>query len=195
MITEPAHVNPERLTAYLDHELPPAERQEVVAHFAECAECRREMTALRRLIADRSKRLSWKITPVLFIAVAAAIVFVVVPSVRRIDNEPARSIRSSAGLTPTDQPQTISMISPGDDAVVGARGTVFVWRAVGVGATYRFTLQDSTGATVWATTAEDTTAVLPESLRIAPGQYYWSVAARLRDAHSAKTVVRRILAR
>ena len=190
-----AHVGPERLAAFLDHELSPSARDEVVTHFAECADCRREMTALRRLIHGRRKKRPWSIMPLLLVAVAATIVLLVVPSVGRIDNEPRGSIRSGNGLTPTDQPLTISMISPADNATLDDRRAVFVWRSVGGNATYRFTLQDSTGATVWSATAEDTSAVLPDSVRLAPGEYYWSVAARRPDAHSAKTGVRRVLAR
>ena len=193
---ESAHVGPERLAAYLDHQLAPAAREEVVAHFAECAECRREMTAMRRLLEERSKRRPWYVTTgPLLAAVAAGIVFMVVPSIRRADNEPTRSIRSGPELTSTDQAQTISMISPADDAVLPERGTVFVWRSIGADASYRLTLQDSAGTTVWASSTVDTSIVLPDSIRVTPGEYYWSVAARLPNARSAKTGVHRLRAR
>jgi hypothetical protein len=192
---ESSHVGPERLAAFLDHQLAPVVRDEVVAHFAECAECRHEMTAMRQLLEGRSKRRSWYVVTPLLVAVAATIVFAVAPRVGRVDSESARSIRSAAGITPADQSPTISMLSPADDAVLTGRRATFVWRPVGSDATYSLTLQDSTGAAVWATTAEDTTAVLPDSVRLAPGEYYWSVAARLPDARSAKTGVRRFLAR
>jgi anti-sigma factor RsiW len=193
---ESAHVGPERLAAYLDHELSPTAREEVVAHFAECADCRREMTAMRRLLEERSKRRPWYVTTgPLLVAVAAAIVFVLVPRIRRADDAPAPSIRSAPELTSTDPAQRISMISPADDAVLREGGTVFVWRSVGADATYRLTLQDSTGATVWASSTVDTSVVLPDSVRVAPGEYYWSVAARMPDARSAKTGVHRLHAR
>ena len=192
---ESAHVGPERLAAYLDHQLPPPSRDEVIAHFAECAACRREMTEMRVLLQARSKRRQWYIATPLLAAVAAVIVVVAVPSIRRVDNEPSSSIRSAPAITSTDQPQTISTISPADDAVLENERTVFAWRSIEAAATYRLTLQDSTGPTVWASSMEDTTAVLPAGLRLAPGQYYWSVAARLPNAVSAKTGVRRFLAR
>jgi hypothetical protein len=192
---ESTHVGPERLAAYLDHELSPAARDDLLAHFAECAACRQEMTALRRLIQQQRKPRSWSAAMPLLVAAAAMIVVLVVPSVRRIDNQSKSSIRSGTALTPIDQPPTISTISPADDATLEERRAAFVWRSVGANATYRFTLQDSTGASVWSATAEDTSAVLPDSVRLAPGQYYWSVAARLPDAHSAKTGVHRFLAR
>jgi hypothetical protein len=192
---ESPHVGPERLAAYLDHELAPAAREEVVAHFAECAACRREMTALRVLLQQRSKRRSWYITTPLLVAVAATIVVVVVvPRTGRVDNESATSIRSGSGLAPIDQSRTISMVSPADDAVLDSRGAAFVWRSIGTDATYRLTLQDSTGTTMWTSSMVDTSAVLPDTVRLAPGEYYWSVAARLPDARSAKTGVHRFLA-
>jgi hypothetical protein len=192
---ESAHVGPERLAAYLDHQLTPAVREEVIAHYAECASCRREMTAMRVLLQARAKRRQWYIATPLLAAIAAVIVVVAVPSIRRVNTEPTSAIRSAPGITPTDQPQTISTISPADDAVLAERGAAFVWRSAGVGATYRLTLQDSTGTTVWASSMEDTSAVVPDSLRLSPGAYYWSVAARLPNAASAKTGVRRFLAR
>lgn len=192
---ESAHVGSERLAAYLDRQLSPAAREEVVAHFAECAACRREMTALRRLIQERRKRRPWWIATPLLVGVAATIVALVVPSVRRIDNEPRSSMRSGTALTPIDQPPTISTISPAEGATLEARRAVFLWRSVGANVTYRFTLQDSTGTTIWWATGEDTSAVLPDSVRLAAGEYYWSVAARLADAHSAKTGVHRFLVR
>jgi anti-sigma factor RsiW len=39
----------ETLQAYLDGELAPGRRQEVERHLADCADCRRELTALREL--------------------------------------------------------------------------------------------------------------------------------------------------
>lgn len=39
----------ERLSAYIDGELPPAETRRLEAHLATCAECRRELDQLRRL--------------------------------------------------------------------------------------------------------------------------------------------------
>jgi anti-sigma factor RsiW len=52
-------MTPERLAAFLDHQLSPAAEEEVVAHFAECAACRQEMTAMRQLLKGREKRIPW----------------------------------------------------------------------------------------------------------------------------------------
>jgi hypothetical protein len=189
------HIGPERLSAFLDNDLSPRAREEVVAHFAQCAECRREMTATRELLRQRSKRRAWYLAPPLLVAVAASIALVVVPSVRRVNNEPRNSIRSSSGATATDVRQSIETIAPTNDALLPNDTTRFVWRSIVGGATYRLTIQDSTGTTIWSTSAEDTTAILPDTVRLTPGEYFWSVAARLPDASSAKTGAHRFVVR
>ena len=68
------HVNAGRLKAYLDDELPPAEREQVQAHLEACEACRRQAqaaaeraaqtrTLLERLAPDRapSARPAWPV--------------------------------------------------------------------------------------------------------------------------------------
>ena len=188
------HMTPERLAAFLDHQLSPAAAEEVVAHFAECAACRREMTAMRQLLKGREKRSPWYVVTPMLLGLAGSIAFLMVPRVERVAGVSPSSIRSG-GSTSTDQVQLITMMGPEDDAVLDGHTAVFVWRSVGARATYRLTVQDSTGAALWSSASEDTTAVLPDSVRLTPGAYYWSVAARLADARSAKTGVRRFVTR
>jgi hypothetical protein len=188
------HMTAERLAAFLDHQLSPAAEEEVVAHFAECAACRQEMTAMRQLLKGREKRIPWYIVTPMLVALAASIAFLMVPRVGRVDSESPSSIRSGA-ITSTDQVQPITMVSPTDDAMLDARHAMFAWRSIGAHATYLLTVQDSTGSALWSSTTEDTIVTLPDSVRLTAGAYYWSVAARLADARSAKTGVRRFLAR
>lgn len=188
------HVETERLAAFLDHQLSPAAREEVVAHFAECAVCRREMTAMRQLLKGRDKRPPWYIVTPMLVALAASIAFLMVPRVGRVESESPSSIRSGA-ITSTDQVLPITVMSPAADAVIETRRAAFAWRSIGANVTYWLTVQDSTGAAVWSSPTEDTTATLPDSVRLTPGAYYWSVAARLPDARSAKAGARRFLAR
>jgi len=188
------HVDTERLAAFLDHQLSPTAQEEIVAHFAECAACRREMTAMRQLLKGRERRTPWYVITPMLVALAASIAFLIVPRAGRVERESPSSIRSGA-IPSIDQVQPITMMSPADDAVLDVRSAVFVWRSVGAGATYRLTVLDSTGAPVWTTNREDTTVALPDSVRLTPGAYYLPVAARLPDARSVKTGVRRFLAR
>jgi hypothetical protein len=188
------HVDTERLVAFLDHQLPPAANEEVVAHFAECSACRREMTAVRQLLKRPEKRIPWHLVSPMVVALAASIVFFIVPSVGRVGTEPAGSIRSGAAITSTEQMQPITMMTPAYDAALDGRGAIFVWRAAGIDATYRLTVTDSIGTVVYAVSTVDTSAALPDSVHLRPGPYFWSVAARLRDARSAKTGARRFFA-
>ncbi len=49
--TNIAHLSAERLASYIDGNLTPAEHNAALAHFDDCADCRREMTDARRVIA------------------------------------------------------------------------------------------------------------------------------------------------
>ena len=108
------HVVTERLAAFLDHQLSPAAQEEVVAHFAECATCRREMTAMRQLLKGREKRTPWYVVTPMLLALAASIAFLMVPPASRVDSGSPSSIRSGT-ITSIEQ---ITMVTPADDAVL-----------------------------------------------------------------------------
>ena len=48
--TERAHVDVDTLSAYLDHQIAPAERARVEGHLADCIACRDELDGLRRTV-------------------------------------------------------------------------------------------------------------------------------------------------
>lgn len=189
------HIGPERLTAYLDHVLEARERDQVISHFAECADCRREMTVVRRLLKAQVSRRRLRLLTPLVVAAAAGIVLISIPASVRRDGSRAVATRSAGGPGPIEPPQFLAAWSPGATVEPDEKSPTFAWQSAGPDATYRLTVQDSAGGIVWSTTTEDTTAVFPSPVQLATGQYFWSVAARLPSARSARTMVQRVLVR
>src|SRR5688572_25617163 len=156
-MTEPRdsafHLTDERLAAFLDGRLTSAERDQSMAHFAACAPCRREMTAARKLlVVPGAPRRNWRLP--LVTLVAAALVSVVVPRLIRIEGlQPAGP--STERAQPDVRP-AVQIVAPAERSIVNATAVAFQWRAVGADATYRLTLQDSTGTVLWETTVGDT---------------------------------------
>jgi len=196
-MTEPResafHLTDGRLAAFLDGRLTSGERDQVLAHFAACVSCRREMTAARKLLAvPGAPRRDWRL-PVVTLA-AAALVFIAVPRLVRIQGLPPAG--ASTERAQPDVRPAVQIVAPAERSIVIATAVAFQWRAVGADATYRLTLQDSTGAVLWETTVGDTSATLSWSVRLAPSQeYFWSVDAQLADGRTAKPAVGRFMSR
>ena len=70
---------------------------------------------------------------------------------------------------------------------VPAVGAEIVWRRV-PGARYSVTVVDTTGATQWTAETTDTSAAVPDSVRLAPGgRYYLYVDALRSDGWSLRS--------
>jgi hypothetical protein len=198
MIT--AHVSTERLASYLDGYLTTDERDAVLAHFDECAACRREMTEARRVLARASSarggsgratnitRLVWTVLPA---TLAAAVLFGVALPRMRDRGAVNVATRGSDGPPQSDVIPRLAIVSPPDDgAFVVTSADSFVWRSASGDAEYRFTIMDATGGIVWSKSTGDTTMTLPPDLRLTRGsEYFWSVDALLADGHSTSTRV------
>jgi hypothetical protein len=187
------HLSAETLAAYLDDRLTPADRAASVAHLAECADCRRETTALRRLLANAAPRRPRM--PVIA-AAAAVLLFTLVPRLIRVDSSASSTLKVTERLAPAESTPVIAIAAPADSAVVSVDGLLFRWRATGSEATYHLAVQDSTGGVVWATAVSDTTAALsPDVALVKGGRYYWSVSAQLADGRSVKSGMHRFIVR
>jgi len=81
-----------------------------------------------------------------------------------------------------DEPDRIVLVSPANTQRVTTRNEVFTWRAV-EGATYRVVISDASGNTAFQTDTNDTTLVIPSSIRTA-ATYYWRVDALAPDGTS-----------
>jgi hypothetical protein len=183
------HLSSERLAAFLDGRLTPADRSLATRHFAECSACRHELAELRLVLdsARRPDRTRWFMVGV---ALAAAIGFaVVLPRVMRdelhgipADVERVRTVASAA--------PTIVMQDPANGAVLD-RPVKLSWQSTGSNASYLVVVLDSAGGTVFRADVIEESLILPDSTRLARGgRYFWRVDARFFDGRSARTEAR-----
>ena len=189
------HIDAGRLAAFLDQRLTPAEHGRVLAHFAECASCRREMTSVKRVLNTARKR------PViangaLAVLAAAALTIAFLPRlVSRETGTPLTPPSSERARQPDLTPR-IEIIHPNDGATVAKSRVELRWRSIGRDATYRVVVQDSAGVPVWEATIGDTVAAVPAGVRLgSAGVYFWSVDAQLIDGRTARARVHRFVTR
>ena len=192
------HVSTERLASYLDGHLTTSERDVVLAHFDECAACRREMTEARRVLARASSRgggghgtsLTRRVLTLLPPALAAILLVAVALPRLREQRGVNVATRASEASPQSDAIPRLAIVFPADDGAFAAATDSFVWRAASDDAEYRFTIMDGTGGIVWSKSIGDTSVTLPADLRLTRGsEYFWSVDALLADGHSTTTRV------
>lgn len=188
--TNSGHLASELFAAFLDGRLTGADRERAVRHFAQCAECRLELTELRGMLDARARKpRRWIASAV---GIAAILAFAMIPRVMSDGGEGAARVRAENSARLTDAAPSIAVVTPEDGATVQAARLRLSWRSAGTGAAYTVTVQDSSGTEVWARTSwSDTTVSLPDDVRLRSGsQYFWSVDARRADGNTAKTGVR-----
>ena len=171
------HLTAELIAAYADGALDDGERTAADTHLARCAKCRRELAGVADLIATvppSERRRTWP-----FVAAglaAAALAFVLVPRT----SAPPASQATERAVAPNAS--SIEIVAPVGNGLVGRAGSAtIVWRRVEPGATYRVTVTDTTGATLWTTETADTSAIVPASARLEPGSRYYLYVDALRS--------------
>jgi hypothetical protein len=173
------HLEAGLVAAYVDGRAG-GDAAKVEAHLAECADCRREVIEVRRLLSGRTRRWGWSAVAVL---AAAAVLLLVVGRPGGLHapvGSPTRSGRTES-LAP-------AMLAPVEGATMPSSAARFVWHSVGGSAAYRLTLTDERGDVVWTTESSDTSVTPPSTLRLSAGRtYYLSVDVLLRDGRSATT--------
>jgi hypothetical protein len=168
------------IAAYVDRRLGSEERGAVASHLAECDACRAEVVEVARLV--RGRRQPWILATAGLGVAAAVLVITLVPRGGQPPDGPV--LRNGP-----DGAATIVAISPADSLPLLPDSVRFVWRAAGMGASYRVTVMDVRGDVVWAGNTADT-AVTGDA-RFARGTaYFWYVDALLPDGRTATTGVR-----
>ncbi len=173
------HLEADLIAAYVDGRAGRADAATVEAHLAECADCRREVIDVRRLLSGRTRRWGWSAA----VLAAAAVLLLVVGGPDGPHPPVGSSTRSgrTASLAP-------AILAPVDGATLPGSAARFVWRSVSGSAAYRLTLTDDRGDMVWTTEGTDTSVAPPPTVRLSGGRtYYWSVDVLLRDGRSATT--------
>jgi hypothetical protein len=149
-------------------------------HLSRCADCRENVVKTQEIVAHerRSRRLLHR---GLFLAVAAAVLLVALPSLRSsMNNAPAVITRSS-------EQATAAIVAYGP--VGETRSPVrFVWGATADALSYRLTVSAPNGEEVWTASARDTTASIPNNVKLQTGStYVWIVDAILKDGATRST--------
>jgi hypothetical protein len=97
----------------------------------------------------------------------------------------------SGVLRGSDSP--VTLVAPVGE-VKPDRATRFLWRAVGNADRYQIVVVDTTGTELYAGETRDTALMLPDSVRLVPGQaYLWWVQARLNDQSTVTAVTQRLV--
>jgi hypothetical protein len=96
---------------------------------------------------------------------------------------PPTEVRSVAGQVVAPQ-----ILSPEEDSVVGREQVEFRWREVAGAIHYEIQLVTAEGDVLWQDRTQETEALLPATVPIAPGQevYVW-VRAHLLDGQTVKS--------
>jgi hypothetical protein len=166
------HMRDVEVAAYLDRRLSGPDRERAEAHLADCAECRREVQEVHRLL-NHSARPRRLLLGAGLLAAAASLVLFLRPSVV----DPLRG-----GGTP---PALTAYGPTGDAPLASLR---FVWAAAPGATAYRLTISGGNGVPVWSGSVADTVFALPDSVALGPDQrYVWIADALLADGFSRST--------
>ena len=181
------HPSSEAIADFINGRLSPAVRSMVESHFAECRTCRQQVVSARRMLDTYRKR-----PPLRFAipAVAMALVLVVfVP--RMISRTRASDALRGRGESSIEGLPRFTIVAPPDgDSIVVGRPT-FVWRNQPGRPLFRLTLTDGLRE-VWSVSTADTSARLPDSVRLVPARgYSWYVDAIGADGRLLTTPTQR----
>ncbi len=183
-MTQPVHLSPELIAAYLAGEATPPEHRAAQAHLLACADCRLDMADAAELGTGRTPR-RW--LPVIIPAAAAAVValFVFLPGP---GNAPDGPVTRGPG---TEGVRQFVAVAPAMGAIVAGDSVVFRWRSEGPQVHYVLTVTDESGDVVWTAALPDTAVAPPRNVGLQPGtRYFWYVDALLANARSSTTGVR-----
>jgi hypothetical protein len=184
---------PDQLLALAQHQGTEEERIEALDHAAGCAACRRELDLLLATEHAAAAALpggagrgvpahGWRSSRLL--ALAASLVLVAGggwAALRAIGGE-ADVLRGDSG---------IALVAPDETVRAGAPVTLR-WREVPGAVDYAVEVTTEGGDPVFAATTRETSATLPDSVRLTPGAIYqWWVRARLADLAQRRSAARR----
>jgi hypothetical protein len=188
------HFEPETVAAYAEHRLNPTDLAQMEAHLAECALCRGEILAVRRIIDPRAAS-RWRRPP--YWAAAAAVVLLMVGgrvSWTRfgpgdgLGSLPDRSHAAPGTGLEGHLPEADGSVAPGSEVR-------FVWGATAEGSTFRVTVLDERGVLLWSEETGDTAVAMPPGILDRGETYFWYVDALAPDGHSLTSGPRRFVVR
>ena len=183
------HLSVDQLAAHLERRLHGTEREAVVAHLVECAECRDEYIQAGDVLAGTRSKWIWVRAGVGLVA-AAVLVVAVLPRSSSDDEAGVTRDRPAQRVTAPDVPPLIRLAAPADGERLTSTEVSLAWHPDAGNALYRVTVQTADGGLVWKKETSDTTVILPPSVPLAAGAtYYWIVDALHTDGRSARSPV------
>jgi len=171
----------EEIVAVVERRGSEAHRAAVLNRLLATAEGRRELdlvrAAARASQAPRSRRL---LVP---LAIAATLVLAIMGRSELRDEPAVDRIRGDATAGP------IPLFAP-PETLPDPDSTRFVWARLAAANSYELELLDDAGNILWTKTLQDTSAVLPDSVRLVRGRsYQWRVVA-LTEAGTVASALR-----
>jgi hypothetical protein len=167
-------------------------RLETIDHVMGCGACRPEFDLLRAIeqagsaerggvaLAHVFAGRRWRSMAPLALAASVAVVVAVGLSLRPRE---APEIERGTG-------SAVAVLAPPRDIVAGGQVT-FAWKAVPAAREYQLEVLDERGAVVFATRTAETSATLPDRVRLTPGaSYRWWVRAMLGSGEPLSSDVR-----
>jgi len=187
------HLGDDVFAAYLDRTLPPSARAIADTHLAVCASCRDELVVMSSLARSTSgaRRFYRLAVP---LAVAATLLLFIrgpwsAPPQPLVDD--GKRLRESTGVAGLTAGR-LAALRPPDNATVAAESLRFVWHGEPRDAGYHLVVTDDGGAVRWTLDTSDTTASLPDSVRLERARtYYWYVDALGGDGRTRASALRR----
>ncbi|MFQ5569895.1 MAG: anti-sigma factor family protein [Rhodothermales bacterium] len=205
------HLEDYTIARYLDGSIEAAEQEQLEAHLADCSACCEAVASAYRMVqaveqteaplpdaaaVRRAERListprRVSVLPALFemparIAVAAVVVVAIglVAYFSLVPSEPSRfRTESVAGVFEARAPE--------DGAIVDGTRLSFSWSPLQNAVGYRLKLYADEGVVLWQSEAEETSLVLPATVRLKPGTHYlWRVEGVLADGTTQGTELR-----
>ena len=182
------HLTAEEVAAFLDRRATATERAGIEAHLADCRECRVEVAAVRRMVRASSFRRPMILLPA-SLAAAAAIAFVALNIQQGGPGSAAERIRATTVALPDDSLSRLDALAPADGDTIPLERPALRWSSVTGDPTYRLTLTDTSGQTVWTGTMADTSVALPAHVLQPRATYFWYVDVLRADGRAASTGV------
>ena len=175
------HLSVDQLAAHLERRLRGSEREAVVAHLVQCADCRGEYVAAGEVLG--AARRNWiGLRAGIGLAAAGVVVATVIPrAVPRPEASITREVSTQRVAAP-DVSAPIRLAAPADGEHLTDVDVRLSWHAYGKDVLYRVIVQTVAGAVVWKSETRDTTSTVPRTVQLTGGTtYYWIVDAL--DAH------------
>ena len=193
------HLPPEMVAAYVDDTLSDAERRHADVHLTACTECRAELREVRRLVLGGRRRFGPRLVGGTALAAAAVAALVLLPRAEVGGPTTAPTGATSPFRSDGGGGATLVEIEPLEPEIEesGEVATMsLLWRPVTAGSTYRVSLTDAGGATIWSGETTDSVVAVPNDVGLDPGgTYYWFVDATLPDGEAASTGVQTVVIR